>query len=289
MSIFSKLAIIFVCFALLSFNPIKASEASYNPISVDTFLVQNAQQTEINEHIQSLSDTVLGKIQVWDIQNLKTDLKSPAIIWVFPLMLILWLIIKNYFKIFYNNILPGISSARSFQLSYQNKMYSDLLPLLILFLIRNMGFVVVVQFLMTAVTGSLRYLSTSVFLLGFILMTIFYIMTYFLEYIVQNAIGYSGRFRMYITQYLLITTWVVFPIIIILLIINLNKIDIRPIYLIMLVMFPLIITASFAIFRSIFARNEWRGGNLIYFFMYLCTFKLFPYLILVKYLKGILM
>lgn len=263
-----------------------AQNVSYSPEFVDSFLIQNTQDVQMQQITENVSDSKLNIQPVWDVQSLKVSHSTPAVILLLPVIVLLIIMIKFLFKSFYSSSLSAIVNGKVFQLHYRNKKFSDIIPLLFLFILRNIVMVIICQYLVFMALKDTAYLSLTYFLTGFVLFSLFYIVLYVAEFFVQSIIGVSNIYRMYFTQYYLITAWSWLPLIGVILVLYLNGIHLSIDLIGLFLIIPLLIFAFLAIIRSVMLWNgAWRD-NLIYFFIYLCTFKIIPYLIIVKLIKD---
>lgn len=286
MSIFSKVRSYLFLVILMCCSWSHAQEVTYSPEFVDTFLIQNTQDLQISQITENVSDTKLNTQPVWDVQNLKISRSAPSVVLILPIIILLIIIIKFLFKSFYSSSLSAIVNGKVFQLHYRNKKFSDIIPLFFLFILRNIVMVIICQYLIFTAFNDNAYLNMRFFLTGFFLMSFFYTLLYAAEFFVQSVIGVSNIYKMYITQYYLITTWCWLPLIGVILILYLNGIHLSLDLIGLFLIIPLLIFAFWAIIRSIILWNgAWRD-NLIYFFIYLCTFKIIPYLIIAKYIQD---
>lgn len=286
MSIFSKMKFIFILLLLLNITSVFAEDVSYSPEFVDTFLIQNSQNSQVSEIVDNVSDSKLNEKSVWDVQHLREKRTTPSLILILPVIVLLMIIMKYIFRGFFNTSMSSIANGKVFQLHYRNKKYSEPIPLFILFLLRNIALVMLCQYIVYVYLNDGVYLGLKYFGIGFVLITTFFSLLYLIEFIVQTAIGVGGIFRMYFTQYYLITTWSWMPLIAIILVIHLNGIHIGFNVIALLLAVPVLLFSILAIIRSIILLNTAWRDNLIYFFMYLCTFKIIPYLILLKIIKD---
>lgn len=286
MSIFSKVRSCLFLVILMCYSWSYAQEVTYSPEFVDTFLIQNTQDVQMSQITENVSDSKLTTQPVWDVQNLKVGHSTPAVILMLPVIVLLIIIIKFLFKSFYSSSLSAIVNGKVFQLHYRNKKFSDIIPVFFLFILRNIVMVIICQYLIFMALKNNAYLSLRYFLTGFLMISVFYTILYAAEFFVQSVIGVGNNYRMYFTQYYLITAWCWLPLVGVILVLYLNGIHLSLDLLGLFLIIPVLISAFLAIIRSIMLWNgAWRD-NLIYFFIYLCTFKIIPYLIIVKFIKD---
>lgn len=283
MSIFFKYLI--VLFALFNAYCLQAQEVVYSPEFVDTFMIQNTQAEYVEGLSNQLSQNTINADGNWDVQHLKKQVSTPSIVLLLPIIILIIIIQKFLFTGFFKSTFSGIVNMNVFQLHYRNKKFSEQIPLILLFILRNIAVVLICQYLAYLYFDQSKYLNWNHFLVGFLVINIFYISVYLLEYFVFNMVGVGDMFRVYITQYFTITTWVWIPLVLLALLLYLNNIQLDINVILLLVVFPALLSAIFAIIRSILLWNGMWRDKLIYFFMYLCTFKIIPYLILTKIIE----
>lgn len=282
MSIFFKKIGMFIGFICL-LQTVFAQEMDYNPVFLDTFLVQNAQEASVQDILHKNEAVSVSPKLFWDVQQLRERNHLSALVIVTPIILLLLIILKFIFNNFFQSSLLGLFNRKAFELQYFNKKFSEFFPLVLIFIIRNSTIVLILQFLLSFFLEKKSLMSIKTFAILFILTNLFYAIKVFVEYIMQNIIGSGNYFRMYFTQHYLLTLWLSLPILGLILIIYLNSIELT---LSLMLVFFLIPFASIAIFSLIRSLMLWNGAwkhYLIYFFIYLCTFKIIPYLIIAKF------
>lgn len=283
MSIFSKtLAVMLI---VLAASAVSAQDVEYNPEFVDSFMIQNTQPVYVEGMAHQLSQNTIFSEDVYDVQQLKAHRSTPSIIFTLPVIFLIIIMLKFLFTGFFKSSFSGIVNMNVFQLHYRNKKFSEHLPLLLLFILRNIFIIIICQYLAFLHFQQEYYFNWKHFAIGFVVISIFYSLVYLMEYFVQNMIGIGEMFRMYFTQFFIITTWLWVPLIAVILLLYLNNIQLETNIIVAILILPVFLSSVIAVLRSVLLWNgAWRD-NLIYFFMYLCTFKIIPYLLLAKFLK----
>lgn len=282
MSIFSKCCMMFLM--IFSLNVLLAQDIEYSPEFVDSFMVQQTLPDYVEGLTGGLSQEKIFKDQAWDVQQLRTTPSTPSIILLLPIIFLIIIVLKFLFTGFFKSSFSGIVNLNVFLLHYRNKKFSEQLPVFLLFTLRNIVIVLICQYLASIYFQQQSYFNWKHFAIGFLVISVFYILVYLMEYFVFNMIGIADMFRVYFTQYFIITTWVWTPLVLLILLLHLNNIQLDMNIILLLIVLPVFLSALIAVIRSILLWNGMWRDNLIYFFMYLCTFKIIPYLILTKLL-----
>ncbi|MCO5231294.1 MAG: DUF4271 domain-containing protein [Chitinophagales bacterium] len=269
----------------LQLNNVSAQNREYSPEFVDSFLIQNSNNEAVSNIVVNIENDRVDDAPIWDVQQLKRQINNPSMLLGIPLILILLLFLKFGFKDFYHSSFLGLFNDKVFQLRYRNMRVSELIPILLVFLIRSIVLVIVCQYFLYYYLGAKIYLSNEYMLIGIGLAIIFFALKYLLEYIVMSIVGVSDRFKIYFTQHFIINTWLILPFAIIILVAYLNAFRFNSQSIIIIFVVPTLIIFTFSTIRAmILWKGQWKD-YLIYFFMYLCTFKIIPYLILIKIVK----
>lgn len=275
-----------LCFLLLLFisgQNTFAQKIEYNPVFVDTFLVKNSEEITLRNYIQKNDVTNISSNSIWDVQQLKEATHLSSLIIITPLILLFLIILKFIFTNFFESSLLGLFNDKIFQLQYRNKKFSEILPLILIFIIRNTIIVLILQYLLSILLKQIKFLNIQTFLILFLITNLFFAIKVIAEYFIQNIIGIGSNFRIYFTQHYLITLWLSIPILTIILIMYLNSIELTMNLVLIFFMIPITIISVFSTIRSLMLWNGAWKHYLIYFFIYLCTFKIIPYLIIAKF------
>lgn len=275
----------FCCLLLIlsASQNISAQEKNYNPIFVDTFLIQNSQEASIQAIAKKNEAANISSKPIWDIQKLKERNRIASMVVIIPIILLLLIILKFIFANFFKSSILGLFNRKVFELQYSNKKFSEILPLILIFLIRNATFVLILQFILSLILKRTQLLNLQTFLFLLVITNIFFTIKVIAEFIIQNILGSGSYFRMYFTQHYLLTLWLSLPILALILIMYLNSIELTMSWILAILLIPISVIALFSTIRSLMLWNGAWKHYLIYFFIYLCTFKIIPYLIIVKF------
>ncbi len=282
MSIFFR-SFCYLLVALGAFQHISAQENNYNPIFVDTFLIQNSQEASIQAIAKKNEAANISSKPIWDIQKLKERNHVASMVVIIPIILLLLIILKFIFANFFKSSMLGLFNRKVFEFQYSNKKFSEILPLILIFLIRNATFVLILQFILSLILKRTQLLNLQTFLFLLVITNIFFTIKVIAEFIIQNILGSGSYFRMYFTQHYLLTLWLSLPILALILIMYLNSIELTMSWILAILLIPISVIALFSTIRSLMLWNGAWKHYLIYFFIYLCTFKIIPYLIIVKF------
>lgn len=263
-----------------------AQEIDFNPIFVDTFLINNSEEASLKAITKKNDVTTISTKPLWDVQQLKETTHLTSLVLITPIILLLLIILKFIFSNFFQSSLLGLFNEKVFQLQYRNKKFSEFFPLVFIFFIRNSTIVLILQFLLSAILKSNQYLSLKTFLFLFLVTNIFFAVKLIAEYFVQNAVQSGSVFRIYFTQHYLITLWLSLPFLALILVMYLNSIELTMNFITLIFGVPIIILSVFSTIRSLMLWNGAWKQYLIYFFIYLCTFKIIPYLIIAKFASA---
>ncbi|MCO5234411.1 MAG: DUF4271 domain-containing protein [Chitinophagales bacterium] len=286
MSIFSKIKYFYLLLVLFSVSYSHAQDKDYSPEFVDSFLIQNSHDAEISDIVGKIDHAKVRENTIWDVQKLKKERSSPAMLLGIPIIIILLLFLKFGFKDFYLSCFSGLLNDKVFQLRYRNMRVSELLPILLVFLIRSIALVLIGQFFLYHLLGEKIFLSVESMIVGIAFTTLFFSVKYFLEYLSMSIIGVSDKFKIYFTQHFILNTWLILPFILVILVVYLNSFHLNSQIITFVFILPIAIIFGFSIIRAmILWKGVWKD-YLIYFFMYLCTFKIIPYLILMKIVQD---
>lgn len=279
-----------ICLLLLVYccsSYVIAQEKEYNPVFVDTFLIQNSQEATLQEITQKNDVSSISSNPLWDVQQLKEKTHLTSLVLITPILIFLLIILKFVFHNFFQSSLLGLFNDKTFQLQYRNKKFSEILPLILIFILRNSTIVLILQFLLSVILKRNQYLSIKTFLFLFLIANVFFAFKLVAEYFVQNVIQSGSIFRVYFTQHYLISLWLTLPFLALILIMYLNSIELTMNLVLLFFMIPFAIISLFSTIRSLMLWNGAWKQYFIYFFIYLCTFKILPYLIIAKFASAI--
>lgn len=287
MSTFFKAKVYLFLFLIMSFFMADAHSIEYNPATVDSVLTNNVMAAQLEEQIKLLGYDYIVRNPQWDIQQRKGHGALSSLPLSLFLIVMIIVIIKVFYKEFYDSILTGIVNVRVFQLDYNNKKYSKTIPLILQFVLKTALITFIGQYIIYIYTGRSSFMELKYFMGGVLLILTLFSVIYLAEFIVLKAIGIGSFFRIYFSQYNLITTWTWLPLFIFSYIFYLNDIRISFSTLSMISIVSALLFSILGASRSIIISNGVLRNHLIYYFMYLCTFKILPYLLILKFVEGI--
>lgn len=287
MSIFFKRVTLIAVYWLLGYSVMLATNLEYNPAYVDSILTSSRDSVVVADFIEDYigSPTSISDSS-WDVQPLKSPRGASSMVIYIPFLLMVLIIYKLLYSEFLHGIMPGMWSTHAFSLHYKNKRYSSLVAIVLQYIVKLVSISFAIQYGLFLSTSKQDFLAPkyAFILLGFTASVL--TLLYFLEYLTQLAIGFGDWFKVYFVQYNIVTTWVWIPLIIILLVAHLNEFQMDTRQYLMLLAVPMFILPIVATIRSWLIMNGRQGGVLIYFFMYLCTFKIIPYWVILKFAIG---
>ena len=263
-----------------------AQPVEYSPEFVDTFLVQTADTEQVASVLDDLDMNAMSEAPEWDVQHLRARQYFPSLLVFIPVVLLLIILLKFSYKNFFLASLSGIVNDKVFHLHYRGKKFSENLPVVFFYLIRLMVITMIVQYCFYYFLNDNRFISLRYFLLSFVIVFTFYALKNLSEWLIQGMIGTGEAFRMYFVQQTLITGWLWLPALLAVLVLYLNNVKLPANWMLGIVVLPVLFSSIFAVIRGLLL---WKAGwrdNFIYFFIYLCTFKFIPYLVLAKWVSN---
>jgi hypothetical protein len=258
----------------------------YNPLVVDSVLRDKVNDTILSEISASSDVFTISENAVMDVQSLrkKQDLSSLYVVSVIILLLIV--VLKFKYNNFFQSGILSLANEKIFLLHFRGKKFSHVPALLILLSIRIAVPSLILQYGFYYCTGNKELISTKYFLMLFLLIGAFSLVKMASESLVQSLAGQSKVFTPYITQHLVITSWLWLPSILLVLILYVNQLDVSVQGYAAIVSLPVILASLYSMLRALFIWGSIWRDYLLYFFAYLCTFKILPYLIAAKWLMD---
>lgn len=293
MSMYFKRILLIVSFFLFTVNSYSKEEDYYTPDSAiainPTYVDSLYQAAKGSQQLDSVaSDLSVFRIPTaikWDVQQLNKLAHIHSVYFATLLILLLFVIIKLGYQEFFFSSLSALPNGKVFQLYFRSKKFSSTLPLLMFFLVRVILLSLIAVQIVYFLTGNDHFTKIQFFFMWTGIITGFYVLRYIAEFIVTAVIGVSPVFKQYLTEYTIITAWVWLPVLVLLILAGSNTFDDLPRLFFILLAFILIIGSTFAHIRSIEISTLRNIPFLIHFFIYFCTFKILPYMILVKWLS----
>lgn len=258
----------------------------YNPILVDSMLKEKMSDTIIAE-IHTISDVFsIAENSAMDVQSLKKEQELSSLYVVTVIILLLIVVLKFSYNNFFQSGILSLANEKIFLLHFRGKKFSKAPALIFLFLIRTSVPTLILQYGIYYKTGNKEVIAMSYFLMIFAFFVIFSLVRIAAESLVQSLAGQSKVFNPYFTQHLLITSWLWLPSVLLILLLHVNKVDISVRWYTVLVLAPVVLASLFSTLRALFIWGSVWRDYLLYFFAYLCTFKILPYFIAAKWLMD---
>lgn len=281
----SKNLSLFLFFLLLISNSIFAKKATYtaeNPKYLDSILRTQVDTAKWMVLQQNINIHKTGATTL--IQSIRKNQNNTNYILFGCFFLLLLLIIRLIFEDFMYAIVDGLYSVKKFYTYYKTKKYDSLMAILLIMVLKvlNISFIIytIVQYIETG-----GFLDFNIYLLLKILLIIalFYAIKSIIELVFNEAIGMRESYNAFylFTFFTEFITSILFLLLLIVFIYN-NSINIQNVYLVLLC--GTIIYVVFNIIRSYQLMDNFRIASKLQFFMYICTFKILPFLILVRYI-----
>lgn len=261
------------------------SAVAINPTYVDSLYKTAPESQVLDSAATGLSVFRLPDSIKWDVQQLNRSTHIHAVYFATLLILLLFVIIKLGYQEFFFSSLSSLPNGKVFQLYFRSKKFSSVIPLFIFFLIRVVILSIVAVQIVYILTGNDHYTKIQFLFMWTGIISGFYFLRYIIEYVVTEVIGVGSVFKQYLTEYTIITGWVWLPILILSILAGSNSFEYTPRLFFILLGLILVLGSTFAHIRSIEISTLRNISFLIHFFIYFCTFKILPYLILVKWLS----
>jgi hypothetical protein len=281
---FIRASLLFVIF--LASSRMNASDImlDFNPMVVDSVLNEKVTDTILSDIKTSADVFAIADNSVMDVQSLKKQQELSSLYVVSVIILLLIVVLKFSYNNFFQSGILSLANEKIFLLHFRGKKFSELPALIILLLIRISVPALILQYGFYYYTGNKDWISMKYFLLLFSFTAVFSLFKMVAESLVQMLAGQSKIFSPYFTQHLIITSWLWLPSVLLVLILYVNQIDISIQWYAGIVSAPLILSLLYSALRALFIWGSVWREYLLYFFAYLCTFKILPYLIAAKWL-----
>lgn len=271
-------------FLLFSLNGSTQNKLSnQNPYFMDSVLKNKLDTTKFKDIEASILIKKAAATQAI-IQQEKQNVQSSWYLFTALILISLTLFLRLLFDDFTNSMFEGVVSFKKFMIFYQSKKYDSLLAVLLLFILNIALLSLVVHIFIQYVLNdnftnfyAFRYVQiTSILLIYFFAISI-------IEYFFN---GFTNTLSLYVAHFLWYLFSSFFSILVCLLILLIHiynlSIPFRLLEIIGWITFAFFlvfnIIRSYQLFRTI------RIPYKIHFFMYICAFKILPFLILGKYI-----
>lgn len=256
-----------------------------NPYFLDSILKNNVDTVKWMKVIKATDiHKAAGKNII--VQTQKHPVKSLVFLYVTTVFLLLLVFIRVMFDDFFYSVLEGLTSKKKFYIFYKSKKYDSVLAILLIY-------IYIISILSLVVYIGINYFQKDdfinfhlkIFFNIWILLSTFFIVKNTIEYLFNRVIGtldifnasfLSNLFAEFLLSIFLLIVFIVY-------IYNSNVL-----YSFMLTILVLSVSVYlvFNIIRSYQLISNMRINHKLHFFLYICAFKIIPFLILVKYILN---
>jgi hypothetical protein len=276
----------FVLLLFLNTDELHGQTFEYNPVLVDSLLVENVTDT-ISTVIHSVSDvSKTGSAVTLDIQSLKPQPSTPSVYIVSTILLFIIIVLKFFFNNFFQSSLLSLPNDKVFMLHFRGNKFSDVIPLLLMYIIKLSVLSIFFQYSALFFLKDLELVSMKYFLIIMVLLAVFYGMRYLIESVTHMMMGSSKLFKPYYVQHQIISTWLWLPSILLVIILFSNAENLSGKLFLTITLIPIAIATLFSLLRSLIIWSVVWRDFLLYFFVYFCTFKILPYLVVAKWVSD---
>lgn len=262
------------------------SSFAIQPYYVDSLLKAAPNSYYLDSTTKNFSAERILPTPDWDIQHLKKPQHVNAIYWGTLIILLLLGLIKLGYQNFFYSSLSSIANSKVFQLYFRTKKLAGFIPLFFFFLIKILTLSLLSMKLASLFTGNSIFVSARFFAFSSGLICGFYMLRYFMEYVVNLILGTSQIFRQYLVEYTLITTWLWLLIVPVILVFSGAFSDVNKQTVPLFFMIILFAGSGYAHLRSMAITGTKNIAFFLHFFIYFCTFKILPYLVIAKWLSN---
>jgi hypothetical protein len=258
----------------------------YNPGLVDSLLMEHVSDT-VAASIQSVSDVASADPNVTlDIQSLKPQPSTPSVYIVSTILLFIIIILKFFFNNFFQSSLLSLPNEKVFMLHFRGNKFSEVVPLVLMFFVKLSVLSILLQYTTLFFLKDQAYVSMKYFLLILTLVTLFYGLRFMIESVTHLMMGSSKLFKPYYVQHQIISTWLWLPSVLLVIILYSNAETMSGRTFLIISITPIIIATLFSFLRSMIIWSVVWRDFLLYFFVYFCTFKILPYLVVAKWVSD---
>lgn len=279
----SKLLLLFIgLFLLFSSTFAQATATNINPFFRDSILkhkVDTARWSNVESAVNRYNKSATNI----RLQKPKVETNSLLYLYMTAGIVILLIIMRLIFDDFSTSLLEGMLSMKKFFVFYKSKKYDSLIAIILVYVF-NLVLLSLISFIAWSFTTKhgFKTFNMSVFMDISVLMIVFFTLKNAIEYLFNFIIDTQDTFKAFFlqnlfTEFLLCVVLLVFSLIYIYnSYFSLNW---------MLGLFFVILTIYlvFNTIRSYQLISVTRLPYKLHFFLYICTFKLIPILLLVKY------
>ncbi|MCO5247576.1 MAG: DUF4271 domain-containing protein [Chitinophagales bacterium] len=283
MSIFFKKLLLVWIVACSSLT--MSAKMEFSPAFQDSFVVNNSSATQIELIHSRVNGVNIIENPQWDVQQIK--IKQPLHYEAFIMLsiAIIFIILKFLYPTYLKNNIESIVKFKNFETLYKSRKYTDLLPITLLFIVRSLSLTAIIFYITDSLSHTFKFSTLFEFVNLFVVINIFFLCISFLEFFTQAVLGMEQLFKPYFTQYIIITTWFWLLISLIFLILSINGFLISKTVILYISGISVTLLTLMAVYRSKKLGNDEVDINFISFILYICTFKIIPYLLILKYLS----
>ena len=274
---------------LLLFTNIDASHAQtieYNPALVDSLLVQNVTDTVASSILSASDVSETGPTVTLDIQSLRPQPSTPSVYIVSTMLLFIIIILKFFFNNFFQSSLLSLPNEKVFMLHFRGNKFSDVIPLVLMYIIKLSVLSIFFQYAALFFLKDPELVSMKYFVVILALLAVFYGLRYLVESFTHLMMGSSKLFKPYYVQHQIISTWLWLPSILLVIILYSNAENMSGKSFLIITLIPIVLASLFSLLRSLIIWSVVWRDFLLYFFVYFCTFKIFPYLVVAKWVSD---
>lgn len=282
--LFKKCSCCFVC-CLLFLNTSFSKEKKYskeNPYFIDSVLRTQIDTAKWQALQQNTNTHNIAKVQL--IQQIKHKEYSNLYLMCLGVVIILLLIVRLIFEDFMYAIVEGLFSVKKFYAYYKTKKYDSLMAILLVMVLKIINIALLVYIIIQYyISGGFTDFNSYLFLKILLIITIFYIIKSVFELIFNETIGMKETYNaVYLFSFF--TEFIASIIILIFLLIFIynNTLQKQNVYIFLIGV--VVFYTIFNIIRSFQLLDIFKIAGKLQFFVYVCTFKILPFLILVRYI-----
>lgn len=259
--------------------------SSVNPVFRDSVLKNNVDSVKWNKLIHAVDLHKPGG-HVIIMQEQKHPKRSSVFLYMTAVILFLLVLLRVIFDDFAHSLLEGLLSMKKFFIFYKTKKYDSFLAVLSVYVFK-------VTLLSLVVYIGLNYFQQddftvfhlNVFLDILVLLGIFFTAKNMVEFIFNWVIGMQETFNAFFLQNLFAEFMLSLVLLVVFLIYIYNT-HVSYGLMLALLIASLGIYVVFNIVRSYQLIGNSRINYKLHFFLYICAFKILPFLILVKYILN---
>lgn len=171
-------------------------------------------------------------------------------------------------------------------LHFRGNKFSEVIPLVLMYVIKLSVLSIFLQYTALFFLKDDAFVSMKYFLLILTLLTLFYGLRFLIESVTHFMMGSSKMFKSYYVQHQIISTWLWLPSILLVIILYSNVATMSGKSFFIITITPIIIASLFSFLRSLIIWSVVWRDFLLYFFVYFCTFKILPYLVVAKWVSD---